>query len=333
MKKEIASLINYKTIAAIARKYDLNPNRLIRLDGNVNAVYEYQDHHNPMILRLTPSHRRSFEEVLAEVDFVHYLAGKGGPVTDVIPSSEGNLAEQAEHGLTAVLFEKAKGRLPQQADWNERLFYQWGKLTGWLHAHSCSYQPAVPYRRREWWEEDLLKVEESIPPSETLVLKRAEELMNQLHSLTKESNSYGLIHSDLHTRNFFIQANSITAFDFDDSCYHWFINDIAIILYHSLTRFGKPPGRGKGEREFASDFLIHFKKGYETEHHLDAYWWKWLPVFMKLRRIAMYVFYHQKLDFTQLTGERARVIAQTRQDIENDLPVTRLDMADWLRLE
>lgn len=322
--------VSDQTLSHIAKKYKLNPARLTMLAGNVNKVYEHVNPEHPTILRLTPVQRRTLEEILAEADFVHYLAQKGGPVADVIPASDGNLAVGTEQGWYAVLFAKAQGRLPRQEDWNEQFYYMWGKLTGWLHAQSCAYTPAVPARRRQWWEDDLLKIEESIPRSETQVLQRARELMDRLHSFTKDSNSYGLIHNDLHMRNFFIDDNRIMVFDFDDCCYRWFINDIAVILYHALARFGKPPGRWDGEKAFATHFLTHFKRGYETEHQLDAFWWLQLPVFMKLRRVAIYVFYHQALDFAQLSEERVDVIHRTRWDIEQDFPVTQLDLADWL---
>jgi amicoumacin kinase len=54
------------------------------------------------------------------------------------------------------------------------------------------------------------------------------------------------------------------------------------------------------------------------------------PFSFKLRRVAIYVFYHQALDFAQLSEEWVDVIHRTRRDIEQDFPVTQLDLADWL---
>lgn len=90
--------VSDQTLSHIAKKYKLNPARLTMLAGNVNKVYEHVNPEHPTILRLTPVQRRTLEEILAEADFVHYLAQKGGPVADVIPTSDGNLVAGTEQG-------------------------------------------------------------------------------------------------------------------------------------------------------------------------------------------------------------------------------------------
>jgi Ser/Thr protein kinase RdoA (MazF antagonist) len=329
MRKEVSDLLDDRVLASAAAQYGLDRTALTSLNGNVNFVYEYEADSKAYILRLTHCSRRELLEVTAEAHFVQYLAEQGVSVSRVIPSLNGKVAERTENGFSAVLFEKAEGRLPLPEDWNPALFYNWGKLTGQLHAQSRTYTPDPLYKRREWHEEEWMKFETYIPSEQTKVLKRAHDLIGRLHSLPKDREVYGLVHSDLHLRNFFIHNGTLTVFDFDDCCYNWFANDIATILYHVLTRLSKPPGRAPGEREYLETFLKHFMKGYRTEHQWDAAWWHIVPDFLKLRRLLIYVYYYQEHDLANLSEERLKVLEQTRRDIEDDFPVTRICFADW----
>lgn len=53
--------------------------------------------------------------------------------------------------------------------------------------------------------------------------------LDGLHALPKDADSYGLIHNDFNDGNFTVDYDNdnITAFDFDDCCYFWFMYDIA----------------------------------------------------------------------------------------------------------
>ena len=53
----------------------------------------------------------------------------------------------------------------------------------------------------------------------------------------------------------FIIIKEIIAFDFDDIGYHWFINDISILLYNVLWY---PVIPYDDKAEFTAEFMSHF---------------------------------------------------------------------------
>jgi Ser/Thr protein kinase RdoA (MazF antagonist) len=64
--------------------------------------------------------------------------------------------------------------------------------------------------------------------------------MAHLRSLPTPVDGYGLLHTDLHHGNFFVDEGRITAFDFDDIGYNWFASDIAVLLLRAISFPPKP---------------------------------------------------------------------------------------------
>ncbi|ASS75342.1 hypothetical protein CIG75_10295 [Tumebacillus algifaecis] len=323
MSQNYQHLLDEQVVQAAVEKYGLTRERLFDLgSGNVNIVFEHQVKEQEYILRLTHRSRRALQELIGEVDFVNYLGRNGAPVSCAVPSLDGNLVEELPNGFMAVRFEKAAGRLPTEEDWHADLYYRWGKLTGQMHRLSRSYQAQPVFKRREWHEEEWLNIAKFIPASQTAVLQHAESLLENFERLPIDQAGYGLIHNDLHSRNFLIQDDKLTAFDFDDCCYNWYISDLTNIIYQALTRFSRPPQSDAEEKQFGEHFMRHFLAGYRTESDLAQSWLTTIPQFMKLRRLLLYVFYHQAFDLDNLSDLMANRIAQTRRAIETDAPLT-----------
>jgi amicoumacin kinase len=305
-----------------AARYGLDRQSLRDIAGNVNIVFEAVRESQAVILRLTPVSRRTYAEVAAEADFVQALGQGGASVCRVLPSADGNTAEAVGDDFTAVLFEKAAGRPVQEEDWTPALYERWGELTGRLHRLAQTHARHLEPTRRAWHEEDLVRLAD-IPAEQTLVHQHAQDVIAELHRLPTDPDAYGLVHGDLHAGNLFLHDGTFIAYDFDDSCRSWFAYDIALVLYHALARLSKPPrATNAGEAELAAEFLTHFRRGYERENQLDLTWWRRLPLFLKLRRIQLYIVYHQMCDFSNLREEMAQRIAQFRHDIEADFPIT-----------
>lgn len=323
MSRKATHLLNEQVLQTAADRYGLDRSRLVDLgSGNVNVVYEYQTEEKACILRLTHQTRRQLHELAGEADFVNFLGQHGADVSMVVPSRDGKFAEELENGFMAVLFEKAQGELPTEADWNDDFYYRWGKLTGSLHRISRSYLPPAGLKRHEWHEDGWFNFAAYIPAEQTAVLQQAQDLLAELKSLPLDPAGYGLIHNDLHARNFLQHGELLTAFDFDDCCYNWYVNDIAVILYHALTRFSRPPQSGVEEKAYGERFMQQFLAGYRTENELDSAWVARIPLFMKMRRMLLYVFYHQEFDLGNLSELMTERIAQTRRAIEQDTPLT-----------
>ncbi len=131
-----------------------------------------------------------------------------------------------------MVYEKAPGRIVEAADWNETLFQTWGEYVGRMHALTQGYRFSGPAYKRQNRMKMVTNLRKYVASDQMQVFKKADQLMERIHRLPKSKDCYGLVHTDLHQGNFHWHKGRITAFDFDDIGYNWFMNDIAIILYN-----------------------------------------------------------------------------------------------------
>jgi Ser/Thr protein kinase RdoA (MazF antagonist) len=280
-------------------RYGVGRDAVRLLDGFESFIYEFDKDGDAFILRVGHSLRRSTDLVHGEVDWINYLAAGGAGVSRAVESKHGRLVEaiddrQGGHFL-ATAFVKAPGRPPGPEVWTEPFIENYGRLLGRLHKLARSYQPAERAWRRPHWDDPImLFAERWLPDSDGAILERYRELLTVLNALPKGPDSYGLIHQDAHAGNLFVDdAGRITLFDFDDCCYSWFANDIAIVLFYAVTN--RPDAA-----EFAGRFLPPFQRGYSQENHLDAAWLPAIPHFLKLREIDLYAVIHRSFDVENL---------------------------------
>ncbi|MGV3273139.1 phosphotransferase enzyme family protein [Bacillus sp. CIS52] len=289
-----------------------------------NYVYEIVKDNEPYILKITHTIRRTPEYILGEMEWLHHLTKGGLSAAKPIPSLNGRDVEEVPDGKGGAfllrVYEKAPGHKVDESDWNGTLFYELGKYTGNMHRLTKSYRPSDPkYKRQEWDEEEQLKLRKYVPADQHLVFERADALMEELRKLPKNPESYGLVHADLHHGNFNWDNGKITAFDFDDIGYNWFVNDISILLYNMLWY---PVIPYEDKAAFTGEFMTHFMKGYREENDLDPAWLEKIPDFLRLRHMLIYGLLHQAFDLDSLGDEELEMLKGFRRDIENETPIT-----------
>jgi Ser/Thr protein kinase RdoA (MazF antagonist) len=268
-------------------RYAIDEKDIQLLDGFESFIYEFRRPQGDFILRIGHSLRRSEMMVLGEIDWIQYLAAGGAGVAKAVRSNQGRLVEFIEDGqggkFVATAFHKAAGGPPTKKMWNQRLFQSWGRLLGRMHALTKSYQPKDPdWRREEWDSPGNMKVESWLPADEVAVLEKFKTLMNHFSALSKDRESYGLIHQDAHAGNFFVDSDyEVTLFDFDDCVYGWFIYDIAMVFFYGLIGHETDP-------EHIEFFVRNILKGYREENFLAPEWLEEIPYFLKLREIDLY---------------------------------------------
>ena len=160
------------------------------------------------------------------------------------------------------------------------------------------------------------------PSDETLVRERAAQIIQRLRTLPRTSDSYGLIHADLHMHNFCFDDGKITVFDFDNAEYAWFAKDIAVILFY-VGRSAPAPERAAT----AAAFLGPFMQGYRQVRPFGPQWLSTLPDLLALQRSMNYALFHQYRDPAVVTAEERDAWRRFRRDIEADTPVLDLDFA------
>jgi Ser/Thr protein kinase RdoA (MazF antagonist) len=322
MEKCVLKLFDERILEEAARRFGLEAKNL-RLISNVeNFIYEHQAETNPCILRVTHSSHRSLEAILGELDWIESLHINGISVPRPVPSQNGALVEGIECGQTiflATVFQKLPGKtiLDAKACTTE-MYRLWGQVLGKLHILAKNYAPSQPaYRRDDWCDNDIVQKAEQYLAGQAGILEKFTDLKEQLHSLSRNRDSYGLIHTDLTDVNFFVHDHQIAVFDFDDCEYHWFIYDMAVILFECPPWL---PHEDMNEVEFRRYFWRHFMEGYNKENTLDGFWFEWLPFFIKWHEMFLYIVFHKKWDLEHLDERRAKMLQAFKHNIENDVP-------------
>jgi Ser/Thr protein kinase RdoA (MazF antagonist) len=313
MKREkIVDLCNNKVLEKAAKifgTYKDNLRVFADYEGAANLVYEYDAFGKTLILRLSFTSERSVNQILAELHFIEYLSERGVRVSIPMRSQNGNLIEviQADGiDFRIVSFTKGKGmRVPDngyQYRENapiEEYFQNWGQVLGQMHRFTKNYQFLNEQVKRPGWfelHENRFSVLDRLPDRFVFVGNRIQSTLEVLKSLPKDQDSYGLIHGDFNDGNFTVDYlnGDITVFDFDDSCYFWFIYEIASAWEGGI---GRVMYRGLKERKsFMERYMDQVLEGYNRENVLSAEWMERLPLFLKLIQIEEFLHYAQYID-------------------------------------
>jgi len=169
--------------------------------------------------------------------------------------------------------------------WNNKIFFNWGKLMGDMHRLTKDYKRSNKYnildiftRNYEGWGSyfDCLKENPE-------VFKIIQDLLDEFMTFPRDRDSYGLIHNDMHPWNFHIDGDKITLFDFNDNIYGWFVMDIGIAFYHGLD-WSRKDDAG---HDYTNAIIENFLKGYLSANHLNDFWLSKIPMFMKYRQICL----------------------------------------------
>lgn len=300
MEKIVDELMTKEMLGDFLNLYELEGN-VKKLGDFENFVFEVYKGGTPYILRLTHSSHRNMEEIASELDWMRHLLNFGISVPQIYPSKNGKLFESIpadDHsGFFGCLYSKAKGEPVKvhSGDFSEKLFRVWGETIGRMHQATKTYQPSKGIKNRDSWsQDDLLEVEKYYPEDDFQLISNAKEVIASLAKLPESPDSYGLIHTDVHSGNFFYDGNAIHVFDFDDASYHWFGSDIAIPLYYSVLY--KIPANLQEERQrFADLFMKAFLEGYEKAHMLPVGWKEQIPLFLMLRDVVLYAALNKKI--------------------------------------
>ena len=273
------------------------------------------------ILRITHKSHRNIDDLSSKLEFLQCLKQGGAAVCSPLSSSGNWLTEVGE--FTCSLFEMAPGRLIQQDDWLPQLFQSWWASIGRFHRLTREFEPTGP-GRFDWQEDENLNFRSRIPNDQEDLLKIGDSYLDQLRELPINDQNYGLIHSDAHAGNFFLDREQLHFFDFDDCCYQWFAFDVATILFSAVLQPWMPDEQIDREVE-ANKFLPEFLEGYQREYEVSDFLIEKLPLFLKVREFSLYAVIHSHMDVTNLTDwYPTNFMAGRQARLEQDLPYLNL---------
>lgn len=319
MEQRIKNRFNDNIFDEIIKRFGVQKNQIKSLDSFESYIYEFTSNSKDFILRISHSIRRNENLIHAEVDWINYLADRGVGVSKAITSTNGKLVEAVDDlkggQFLASAFIKAEGKSPWGL-WTPEQYESYGEIIGKMHFHTKQYQPTQPGRKRPEWDDLIFDfVNSYLGEHEWLVKEKYKQVLNQVNQIPKNQQTYGLIHQDAHGGNLFIDdEGQITLFDFDDCCYSWFINDIAIVLFYIVMD-------AKNRNEFTKEFLRHFFKGYLKHCSLDPEILKEIPNFLKLREIELYAAILRDFGPDNIEDEWCDRYMKGRKDkINNEIP-------------
>lgn len=314
----VGELLNFAS-----KIYSFETSTLHFISDSTNQIYMFSKDGRGYILRFSRRPPEHLHQTKAEMDWLYYLASHGISVSLPLKANDGSLAVSTERdgeNYIVSAFEMASGTFWDKNDpnrWNEKIFYNWGKVMGDMHSLTKDFSPANELDRRSVFTgrealSDSIKNCPSVSQRGGLN-EIMENLISEMMSLplSEDRDSYGLIHYDVHPWNFYIEGDKINVFDFDDSLYGWFALDIGIALYHGLW-WGRKSDSGT---DFTNIMIENFLKGYLSANQLSSFWISKIPMFMKFRQICKLSWFFNPDSNDEHQKERIR-------NIENDVLFT-----------
>lgn len=310
--------------ATAAASFAVDAASLHWIGGTDGSVYSVRKGSRAHVLKIAPIPAEDLPRHEELHVFKRYLADHDVPIAMPLPSEAGRALETIIHeGQTylVTLMLRADGQAPSARNaylWNADLFTVWGRVMGRMHALAKRY----PHWQREDGGTALGDFRTEHPffagwSVDAEVVWRWQRLLPALEALPIDRAGYGLIHNDLHNDNFFYnpQARSgwpITILDFDVAAYFWYINDIAIALYHAVAWWGRDRA---ARRANARVFLDAFMNGYNHENTLDDIWFEQLPLFLRYRDVVLHTAMSHEWPHGKRQPWQSKALSDMRQRI------------------
>ena len=168
------------------------------------------------------------------------LTRKGALIVDI--AVEG-LAE-IKYG---VLFHWVKGRFVNST-FSPALVERVGRFMAQLHQHSRRFTPPPHFIRPSWDSNSFFDEKPIFSPSLSplnlppfignneyqLILAAINRIQEELPAISKNEDSYGLIHGNLQPNSYLFHQGNVHAIDFKHCCWGYFLFDIAV-TFHGFT--------------------------------------------------------------------------------------------------
>ncbi|MFC3747326.1 phosphotransferase enzyme family protein [Paenibacillus sp. GCM10012306] len=306
-------MINQMIVSEMISQLGMDPAEVKLLGGYNSNVFEV-GLKEPFIVKIMERSHHSERDTLSELEWLGYLHSQGVNVVQPLCTNGNGYIQPLDDEYYYVAFKKINGvhiSPDQHEAWGDTLFEKWGEVLGKVHSTTKRY--SAVHDRPHWDHNSLLLNVETLPLKPQLIQKW-KQYIKELHALPISSDTFGLIHGDLHYGNLLTTGTELTLIDFGDSEYHWFAYDIAIVIYHaSLTV-------QKSERdEFAQNFFSSFMSGY-TRSNPNTSFIKDIAYFIDFRHLYSFTYHSLHLDKSALTEEQLRYLHEMEESLLKDSP-------------
>jgi len=237
-----------------------------------------------LILRL---HRQGYHtraEIASELDWLTALQD--------LPGLRAVRPVAGRHGLVSVIegrfivgFTPIAGQELQPGDDLSRWFAPLGEITARLHLQSRGWVLPRGFTRKRWDAETILgprphwgdwRLAPGLDAGGLRLLERATAaLKRDLQAYGTGPEVFGLIHADLRLANLMVDDHGLTAIDFDDCGFGWWVYDLASALSFIETDPRLP------------DLIARWCEGYARIAPLHASDRAMIPAMIFLRRVLL----------------------------------------------
>jgi Ser/Thr protein kinase RdoA (MazF antagonist) len=237
-----------------------------------------------LVLRL---HRKGYhtrQEIASELEWLSALQDLPG-LNTVRPVSGAKGRVTSIDGRHIVAFQHIAGQELHPGDDLARWFAPLGEITARLHLQSRHWTPPAGFTRKRWDVDTILgpkphwgqwQQAQGLDATGAALLQRAtNQLAAQLRAYGTGPKTFGLIHADLRLANLMVEGDTLTAIDFDDCGFGWWVYDLAAALSFIETDPRLP------------DLIAAWVTGYTRISPLPAADRAMIPAMIFLRRVLL----------------------------------------------
>jgi Ser/Thr protein kinase RdoA (MazF antagonist) len=251
---------------------------------SANAIYPFKRDDEVHFLRICPTSERSKENIIAELEFIHYLRNAQYNALEPVASNNGDelIQKKTPWGeYYACVFKRVKGNQLSETSFENEIVFAYGAALGQLHKLSSAY--TTPRTRRwrhvdifDWIEKTLHDLSVAALPINELGLLR-----EHFSGLPMSQGNYGLVHYDFEPDNVFYDnvSKTCSVIDFDDAMYHWYVMDIVQALDSLKNEIP--------ENEFPQKQTA-FIEGYRSVFEIDQKLYASMPIFRRFANLYRY---------------------------------------------
>lgn len=298
------------------------------LRSSQNIVYKAEKDELPVIVRISKGRFRTRGEVEAELDWIKFLSERNVKACRPVKNLEGELCYSSViAGMSYVVtcFEYAPGSEVAKSERDEEMYLRLGRLTGKMHLNAKVHSDEGFKLDRKMWSESRLLNEDLIEQSEYVSDAfggSVREMISELNTCLKTSDTFGLIHGDIHFGNVFCDGEDLWVFDFDNCEYGYFLQDLATVLWDAiccsiLREFPDNVTCAVDMNEQIRPYWEAFLKGYSEMSPLKELDISMLEKFFLLREAVIYVHYHRIYNVEELDESFQAALELMKKNVES----------------
>ncbi|WP_419892503.1 phosphotransferase enzyme family protein [Paenibacillus xylanexedens] len=331
---EAVNISNTHVLTLVPELFDLEGYNIQLIpphEGGRNVVYTCeQEGRESLILRVSFLPDRKREDYIAELEYVRYLFEHGASVSNVVSSKKGDLLEEVtydEHTFFICMFVKATGKLLVENHYQYRegvplseYYYNSGKVLGRMHQLSKGYTPV--HRRHHLIDNYSGEyIDNLVPESFPLLKEKMVELLNTLDGLDTNQETFGMIHFDYNDGNYSIDFDTgqITVYDFDNSCFGWYMYDLADLWTHGVGWIQFEPNADK-RKQFMDDYFQTALAGYTSETKIEDSMLEKLPLFIQVTLLESILGQFEEMQRAGEEPEANEELLYLIKCLEEDIP-------------